>query len=307
MAKKKKAPIDKHITRGGKVLAEISLEALAEIGEDLVQQVMRNWRSLSASQKLKATKDISPKGVVAYRQAVLDTLAVIAADAIAQARKEVPAKQNVRLKEGNVSRFEGPDSVVDRVGSDGDAQSFCLGEFDRLPPKVQRKIKSQMALLVGKQLSDLQSVITFAYAQAEEETDSEEQILQDLRDSAVGWLDGTAISAGATLNAATTINSARNAFFYDEDVLSGIEAMEFVNGDPVCPLCTDLAGTIFDKNDPAADRYGVPLHWNCRCSIQPIPIGELGNREITKLAPSSKALEKYVLFAEGDFELHNHD
>jgi hypothetical protein len=54
---------------------------------------------------------------------------------------------------------------------------------------------------------------------AEEETDSEEQIMSDLNDSAIGWLDGTSIEAGASLNAATVINSARNAFFFDDSVL----------------------------------------------------------------------------------------
>jgi SPP1 gp7 family putative phage head morphogenesis protein len=133
---------------------------------------------------------------------------------------------------------------------------------------------------------------------AEDETDSLEQIQADLNDSAIGWLDGTALETGASLNASTIINSARNAFFFDDQVLEEVEAFEFVNGDPVTEICQDLNGTVFAKDDPAADRYMPPLHWNCKSYIVPILKGNLGNKEIEKLKPSNKRLDAMVQFDE---------
>jgi len=276
--KAKRAPIAKHITEGGRALAEIMAEGLAVIANDMISQVMAKSRRAIPSQKLKAISGLAPRGTLAYKNAVLSAFAVIASDALKQVRKEIPAKKNVRLTDNE--------------------DTLTLSEFDRLPPKIQRKIKSQTDLLIGKQLGDLQKIIEFAYAQAEEETDSDDQIEQDMRDSAVGWLDGTAIESGAELNAATTVNFARNAFFFDDEVMEGIDAMEFMNEDPVTQICQDLTGTIFDPNDPIAQRFSPPLHWRCKSWWSPIPKGQLGDREIEKLKPSKKSLEDEVQFSE---------
>jgi len=275
---KKKPKISKDIREAAKGLTEVMRDSLAVLSQDLIKQIMSNYKRLIPSQKVNAIKGIKPKGVNDYKAAVLNAFAVMAMDAMEKARKEVPAKKNIRL-------FEQMDSIK-------------LAEFDRLPPDLQKKIKSRMDLLVGKQVGDLQKVIEFAYSTAEEETDSAEQIQSDLNDSAVGWLDSTAMEAGAELNAASVINSARQAFFFDDQVLEEVEAFEFVNGDPVTEICQDLAGTIFAKDDPQADRFFPPLHWNCKSYIVPILTGNLKGRDIEKLKPSTKALESQVQFHE---------
>lgn len=277
---KKKPKVSKSIRGAANSLAEICHDKLAVIADDLVQQVMGRSKRLIPSQKLKALSGLAPRGVMDYKDAVKTALSVMALDALDQARKEVPTKKNVQLCEHL------------------DSLQIHFAEFDRLPPALQRKITTQTQLLVGKQIGDLQKVIEFGYTTAEEETDSEDQIQADLNDSAVGWLDGTAVQAGAELTSATIINSARSAFFFDDEVLEEVEAFEFVNGDPVTEICQDLAGTIFAKDDPAADRFFPPLHWNCKSYIQPILVGNLKNREIESLAPSKKSLEDQVQFHE---------
>lgn len=244
---------------------------LASIGDDLINQVRIAMKSLTSSNRLDALHGLSPSGVNQYKADLLDAMALVALDAIDNARKEVPKAKKVKLSIQNV---------------------------DKLPAKLRDKIKTRNQLLVGKQVGDLQKVIEFAYAQNEDTTDSDSLIIQDMKDSAVGFIEGTAIDAGASLTAANTINDAREAFFFDDEVLQEIDAFEFVNGDPVTPICQDLAGTIFAKDDPNMFRYTPPLHWNCKSYIQPILSGDLGKRKIEELKPSTAKLESQIQFSE---------
>lgn len=242
---------------------------LSDISENLIDQVMGSARRLPPSKRLEAIKDLKPRGSQEYRSMLLDAMALVALDAIEAARKEVPKAKKVKL-----------------------------AEIDKLPPKLRDKIRTRMNLLVGAQIGDLQKTIEFAYASSEDSTDSDNQVDQDLRDSALGWLDGTAIELGASISASTVINEARNAFFFDDDVLEEIDAFEFKNGDPVSQICQDLDGTVFSKNDPNAFRYTPPLHWNCKSYISPVLKGNLGNKQIENLKPSNKSLEDEIQFAE---------
>lgn len=278
MAKKKKPKVAAAIKDAGAGLADLMRDHLTHVGNDLVRQVMVNWRGLTPANKLDAIKGLTPKGVNDYKAALKQALSITALDAIDKARKEVPKAKHVRLTESE--------------------DSIKLDEFDRLPPRIQKKIQSMMTLLTGKQIGDLQKVIEFAYAQAEEETDNEDEIESQINDSAIGWLDSNSLVAGAELNAATIINSARSAYFFDDDVAEEIEAFEFVNGDPVTEICQDLAGTVFSKDDPGADEWQPPLHWNCKSYIVPILVGDLGDREIEKLSPSTKKIAEQKQFSE---------
>lgn len=266
----KKVTASTQMKDGAKDLKTFMRSKLEEIANELISQVMGRARRLIPSERLNAIKDLQPVGIQNYKAELLEALSVLAAEAINQARKEVPVAKKVKLS-----------------------------EFDKLPPALQKKIKTQNELLVGKQIGDLLKVIEFAYAQNEDTTDSDDQVEADLQDSAIGWLDGTSLSAGADITAATVISESRDAFFYDDDVLDEIDAFEFVNGDPVTPICQDLAGTIFAKDDPNRFRYTPPLHWNCKSWIRPILKGELGNRDVEKLKPSNKKLEDSIQFDEG--------
>lgn len=266
----KKVTPRKQIADAADVISALMREHLGYIADNLIEQVMKRAKNLTPSTRLNAIKDLSPKGQAEYRATMIELMSALSTDAIDLARKEVPKAKKVKL-----------------------------GEYDKLTPTLQKKIKTRTQLLIGKQLGDLMKVIEFAYADNEDTTDSDAQVEQDIRDSAVGWLDGTSVSAGAHITAATVISDARDVFFDDPEVSEEIEAFEFVNGDPVTPICTDLAGTIFDKDDPDRFRYTPPLHWNCKSWIRPILKGNLGNKEITKLKPSSKKLDASIQFDEG--------
>lgn len=250
-------------------LKELMQKELASIGDDLIEDVMRAYRNSIPSQQVNAAKGIVPKGARAYKDLLKTALSVIALDAIEAARKEVPKAKKVKL-----------------------------AEFESLPAEIQKRILAQSQLIVDTQLGDLQKSVFLQFSGSVDSTDSEALLKKDLDEAAEDFILGTSLEVGATTIAAQTINTARNAFFFTDDVLAEIEAFQFTNGDPVSPICQDLNGTIFAKDDPEADRYMPPLHHNCKSYIVPILVGNLKGRDIGTLKPSSASLEKYIKLSE---------
>jgi phage gp29-like protein len=267
----------KQIGEGKARIKEVMQTGLSAIAQDLVKQIMGKVKRLPPSQQLDAVKNLNLSGVGDYKRALIDTLAAVAAAALAQARKEVPKKKNVTLA--------------------GTNPSLKLSEFDNLPPDVKKKIQTQADLLVDSQTADLEKAAYFQFTHSVDSTDSDALIEKDLLGSTGDYLSGPSVEAGSGNVTALVVNSARSAFFFDDDVLEEIESFTFVNGDPVSPICQDLAGTTFAKDDPEAERYFPPLHHNCKSYLVPNLVGG-SKREIESLKPSSPALEKYVTLSD---------
>lgn len=267
-----KVSVKKLMKQSAESLKDVMIDQLGTIADNMINQIMAKSKGLTYSNRLDALIGLTPDGINNYKSMLFDAMVIIANDGIDSARKEVPKAKKVKLSTTTLLK--------------------------NLPPKLQDKIKTRNQLLIGKQVGDLQKTLEFAYATNEDTTDSFSQLKEDLEDSAFAWLDGTAVRLGADITAATIINESRNAFFMDDDVLEEIDAFEFVNGDPVSPICQDLAGTVFAKDDADMFRYTPPLHWNCKSSIQAILAGDLGKREIKKLQPSSAELEDSIQFSD---------
>lgn len=273
------------IKESASILEEVMLTELAAIGDAMVTKIIGRARGLTPSERLKAINDIPWPGEMDYQRAITEALAEIALDSISSARAEVPGAKNVKLSE----QIEGAMTL---------AASSTTTVLSQLPAALQRFIKKQAELLVGTQLADLQKNIVYQYTDSYDTTDDMDVVAADLRGAAADYIEGQAPSAGASLLSAKTVNEARNAFFFEPDVLEEVDAFEFVNGDPVTQVCQDLSGTVFAKDDPDMFRYTPPLHWNCKSYIRPIPRGKIGNRQIEKLKPSTKAIEETIQFSE---------
>ncbi len=277
MAKKKKVNIAKDIREASIELKDMMLDQLGGIAENMISQIMGKAKNLTPSRRLDAIADVTPKGIQEYRSLLTDGMAVLALETIEKTRKELPA--SVKNK-----RFA--DSI------------------DKLPPALRDKLKKRSQLLIDKQIGDLMAVVKFAYSTNEDTTDSDEVLTKDLSDSAVDWLDSTAIEAGSTLTAGTVINDTRMAVFQDEDVQAQMEGYAFMNGDPVTEVCQDLSdefgpdsGNFIAKDDPNLFRYTPPLHWNCKSWIEAILVGNLDDREPKDFKPSTAKIEEGIQFA----------
>lgn len=271
--------VKKQINQSKDELKSVMMAHLAEITESLVEQIMANYRKLIPSQRGNAIKDLTQSGVAVYKKELLSAVAIVADLALQGARKEVPKKSKIELTEW-------------------DASLISLGEFEKLPAKMQKRLKNQVDLLIKTQKNDLDKVVMFQFTSSNESTDSESTIRYDLYESADKYLNGPSVDAGAGVMAARTVNESRQAFFFDDEVLEGIDAFKFVNDVPETPICEDLNGTIFSADDPDFQRYTPPLHYNCDSYIIPILKGNLGDREIERLKPSSSDLDKYIQFNE---------
>lgn len=276
----KNTPRDQ-IIEGAKALQDIMTEGLSPIADEMIRQAMSQWRA----KKPALTGDIAWPGEQAYLANVREALTVIATDAIDAARKEVPKAKNVQLSD---IQF---------------ASQTVL--FDKLPKSQRDFISKQSDLLVGTQLQDLEKNLKFQYMDSFDTSQDENVIEDDLRNVCADYIDGQAIKAGANLVSAKTVNESRSAFFMDSDTLDNIDAFQFLNGDPVTPICQDLDGTIFAKDDPNMFRYTPPLHWNCKSYIVPILAGNLGDAldeadqdSIEPLKPSTQKLEDMIQFCE---------
>ena len=84
------------------------------------------------------------------------------------------------------------------------------------------------------------------------------------------------------------INESRTAAFFDDKVLEEIESFTFVNADPQAPICKDLAGRTFRKDDPGAKMNFPPLHHNCESYISANFSGAKKNPEIDKRGLKTK-------------------
>lgn len=262
------------IREAGQSLKEIFTEHLAAISDEMIRQAMSQWRD-----KRSSLTELKWPGEMAYRQVVRDAMTIISVDSIDAARKEVP---RAKFSEDMPSIQFASISVL----------------FEKLPIAQREFISAQTNLLIGTQLADMEKNLRFQYMDSFDTIDDEGVIEDDLRKVCVDYIDGNSVRAGADLLASKTVNEARSAFFFDDEVLQEIDAFEFVNADPVSPICDDLAGTVFAKDDPNMFRYTPPLHWNCKSYIVPILSGKLGKKEITALKPSSKKLEDSIQFSE---------
>ena len=275
---KKRANIKRDITAGSLALRAVMTENFETIAQAMIDQIMVRLAKLPESQRLTAINDLKKTGVAEYKAAMLASMSVVAFDSLEAVRKEVPAAKSVKLMENE--------------------ESLLLGEFEELPASIRAKVFKQYQLLSLTQLDDLQKEILFQFNHSIDSTDSLDLIRKDLEDTAFEFTSGPRVQTGAASMAAQVINETRNSFFDDPEVQDEIDAFEFVNEDPVSPICQDLAGRIFEKDDPDRFRYTPPLHFNCKSWMRPILKGNLKGREITGLTPSTKKIEDSIQFAD---------
>ncbi len=271
--------IKKDIQSATDALREIMVESLSAMAQGMIDQIITNLKSLPPSRRFDAVKGVAATGVNEYFDRLKNAFGVISADAFDKVRKEVPKKKNVRLAEI-------------------DEESIRLGEFDSLPADVRARLLSQLQLLKGSQKADLEKVVYFQFQSSVDSTDSLDIFQQDLEEAAAGYVEGNSVRGAASMSSSQIINESRLAFFLDDSVKEEIEAFEFVNEDPVSPICNDLADKVFSKDDPNLNRYWPPLHFNCKSWIRSILVGNLGKKEIESFEPSSAKIAKSIQFSE---------
>jgi phage gp29-like protein len=223
-------------------LKDLMKTMLGDIGSQVIQDLMSKKKKATPSQYLSITNQVEPKGSRDYKEDLKTFLSQVSIEAINQVKKEIPGGTQVKLSEK--------------------LKSIQLSDFSKLPPSIQKAIESQVGLLTAFQIQDLLKALYFQFNSSVGSTDSDALLEDDLQTTLSQFLEGASVAAGAGNTVSKMVNEGRSEFFFDEDVYDEIESFTFVNGDPVSPICQDLAGTVFSKDDPDMGRYSPPLHHN---------------------------------------------
>lgn len=285
--KKTKAKVKEQIESSAEAVMFAMRDELQARADDYVTKLVNalrkekrdNWRKvIRNSGDLAQEGDFNKK----LKRAMIET----AGRALNQARNEIPGGRKIEFMEGFKSRIK-LDEVDDL--------------FSQLPKKVRELILTDPTIAAGAQFGTLRTKILLVASGAVDETTDPDVIEKKLKDEVNKALTGVAAESeisGAISTAATNLtskvyNTTRVEFFQTDEALEKIEAFQFVNTDPVSPICQDLNGRIFRKDDPESDQYLPPLHHNCKSFI--VPIFELQGKQVSEfgLKPSSPTLEKF--------------
>lgn len=236
---------------------------LSDIGSDLIKQVMKEYKGLSDKNKINATKNIKARKLTEYKKVLKASLADVADQGLGSARDEVPSSK---------SKF---------------------AEFEDLPPEIKKLITLRSLNLIETQGRDLEKAVIFSFGDALMRSEDPAVIEFAMKQKVEAHVQGPTVVAAAGNTSAVMINEARNAFFFDDDTLEEIESFTFTNSSPVAPICVDLAGKTFRKDDPKAQEYFPPLHHNCDSIIVANLIGGRRNPSLSPegLRPSDPKLK----------------
>lgn len=275
--KKYSAQFDKNKAKL-KLLMQNNLESLFAGLKDVLR---KKYASLQGSDKILAAKNISTPGLVAYKAVLRDQLAEFAAQSIAAARKQAPGKKNIKLSE---------------------AIKLGEGYYDALPPAIRKLVDVQASLVAETQAADIEKSTFFSFTTSASSTDDIDAILNDVDNAVEPSIEGST-GAGMSVDAAAgdalahVTQQASLAFFFNPEVLDGIESFTFTNEDPISDICQELADTTFAPGDPDLDRYTPPLHHNCKSRLVPNLKGDSDNPDIDTggVPVTAKALKSMTL------------
>lgn len=271
-------------------LKEFMQTSLRENADAWREKLTRACKAATPAERFKVVQDNPMSGINAYKAELLNKLSAIALMGIDQARKEVPTKKKVKL--------------VERI------EAMAFDDYDpykRLPATLQKFIKQQAVLIAETQYYDIEKAVGFQYSSSVNTTDDVDVIMHDVFVKVNNAIDG-ATGSGSNIDAAAgnavanAVQSGRNTFFFEPEVLDEVESFTFYNEDPVSDICQDLNGQTFAANDPEAQRYFPPLHHNCKSRLVPNLKGAKNNPDLTEggLAPTTKDLEKQITLCEHD-------
>jgi SPP1 gp7 family putative phage head morphogenesis protein len=262
-------------------LRAIMKKHLKGMSDDLINRIISKlekspksqWQELARKEKIVPNRE--------YKKELMLFMTTLSLRAEKVAAKEVGSTKLTELKIKNLTLDEVEDNLK------------------KMFPRVRDLIKNQSELLVSTQASDLEKNLLFMLNGTVGSTNDPELIRKDLTSSRDDYLASASIVAAPANSVAQVISQTRDEFFAQDEIFEQIEAYQFVNNDPVSPICQDLNGTIFDKNDPESERFKPPLHHNCKSFVVPIFKLKPGQEiDKTGLKPSNPELEKYITLRE---------
>lgn len=186
-------------------------------------------------------------------------------------------RNRVRLEMANIAA-----ESTRRVLVELQLPNMKFDEFNAIlknvPFALKDKLRSNIQAIIGDQDDELKKRMFFIASQKLDTTDSVDALIKDMSDAAAKYTTTSGVLNVAATNAVSgTVNSARNAVFQTPEVFEEIESFVIVNSSPVAPICQNLVGRVFSKEEyKTADL--PPYHHNCETTVRAQLVGQKNNK-----------------------------
>ena len=277
------------INKGSDRVHDLMKEKLQFTADKMTADIIRNYRQLSDESKIKALDNVKPGGQAQFRRSLKGVLGSITAQAIEQAKKEVPGKSDVKLKDREENIKFLTEAEIKKLNK----------ELRTLPKHVRELLIRQASTVSEKQIEDLSKRVSFQFMSSNETTKDVNRIKQDIEDAASEYIDSSAVKTAATNIVSTMTNSGRNAFLFDDEVMEDVASYTFTNPDPKSPICQKLTGRVFATNDAQFFEFAPPLHHNCKSYIRANLKTSKNLPEVSGLPTITETERKSITFSEG--------
>lgn len=254
-------------------------EQLSKLKDNAIADVMKTYRVSKPSDRPKAARIKTIRGIREYKSKLTDLMATIHNESITQVRNQYPMFKNVKLSETE--------------------RNIRLAEIDKLNTQQKNRIKTQADVLAETQENDIKKAIQLSFLSAIEQTSDELQIEGQINERVSGKIANDLTKTAALAQATKVVNAARADFFFQKEVRKEIESYTLINADPVSAICTELNGRTISVDSPLIKTYQPPLHFNCDSFWVANMKGGRNNPLITKNADLiTKKAQKSINLAE---------
>lgn len=259
--------VGRNIERVGKEMSAVMAEQMRLRGIALTLKMMEIWRNAPKSQRMKQVNRLTVPGKNEYKKLIADLLADVYVQATAGVKKELSG-DGLKLAEKS--------------------------EIKALPAESKAAGASQSDLIVESQDADLRKNLFFSFTSNVDKLPTEAQMQANLIKVVEDYAAGASIRTGGPNAVANAVNLARNAIFQKKEVLERIESFVFTNPSPEAPICIELTGRVFTKEEYIVSDKLPPLHHHCNSWIKAQISGRAGNKSVSPAGLTIQGTDKQI-------------
>lgn len=259
--------VGKNIEKVGAEMTAIMSDQMRLRGAKLVTQMMQIWRNAPSAQRMKQVNQLTVPGKNDYKKIITNLLAEVYVQSTSGVKKEL-ASDGLKLAEES--------------------------EIKDLPAESKAAGASQTDLIVESQDADIRKNLFFSFTAKADKLPTEAQMNANLLDVVEKYVTGASIRVAGPNAIANAINLARNAIFQKKETLDKIESFIFTNPSPDAPICKELAGRVFTKEEYVVSDKLPPLHHNCNSWISAQVTGKAGNKDVSAAGLTVQGTDKQI-------------
>lgn len=191
------------------------------------------------------------------------------------------------------------DDAIYALGRISDKVNLIFGDY--LTPSQKKAVDAKVEVFSETQKNDVIKAVDLQY-QSSLGYAEDDELEQDMLDSADGIIGGPMTTAGPDVQASQVVNDGllEAAEKYSEETGDEIISYTYIakDDDRTTDLCRELDGMTLAATDPNVNKYSPPLHFNCRSFMQVNTSRTKNNPEITKIPKLTKEAQKQMQFSE---------